>query len=1212
MAKRKTALRILSILLSLILVIGLMPLSALAAEGEEPDSAAEDTIDAPEKETAPEKEPETVTPAPRTAEPEPAPAEPEPAELKPTAAPRISEPAAEPEGTPATPKPAEPAAKSEETYTVRYLTYTGGYSGPITSATFSHAAGETVNVSEYKRAISRDNSLLKNNEMYRYKFDGWSLTRGNVNDPVNTVYPLDYPKGSSFVMPAADVDLYAHYEVIEYYHWDLTVSLYGTVSHELNTSTEGGSGSITLSSQSDPYKVFATGLYSNGYPVVGTCYRSFEPQADSGYIFDGWYCNGEKLDVESLRAADFPALTTDMYDNGRNKIEAKFIENDGTYVSVKFQRDNGDGTYIVYYQQMLKKGAAMPTVDDPTWENHYFLGWDQTVPATVPETDVTYTARWLEGPDKSKFNTAEALFTIRCVTGGHQDETQGMYWGTSNDDITFDESRNVYVCTVTLDTIGTHLGVGPGSYSVLTGQEHFAQEKNPVIQLVWNGTKWVSDGEQVVKVYHETGDEPIPQEKLDSMEPIICVTDSANPDTYKKLKLIRGTYEVEYLQTTGDTRTASVTVTDFEPYAQALGSSYTPDWKNNLHEKSYYVFYLTRSLRTEHTANGSPYLAWGDWGYDKITTVFQSTGGVKHNEFECGKELLVKLKTYTITYTDLMEVLPAQEYQAVAGSNIPPYEFPEDYAAIADGEPVKIGEKWYRFTGWNPFVLFNATADQDYDFTAVWEEVFTVTFTDGARNGEVFEPIEFVAADGVAPWTGSSSPDEFNGSLVPDMDLNEIQLEDGSIFYGWDPDLVEYAVEHETITENVTFAAVWAKRVYVLFRDGADGEVFDEVDFEYLAGLQTFSAFMEENASGEPERDGYIFTSWQSVEDEEADGSYVDEETGYTVNWYWEDDEHMYRSFVIILDAQWEEEGNWKITIGHSCQFGNNLAIGYLVKDSDLEGCSNVRLVVSGKELTNYETVTSSGVPCHRFVFSNIAAKQMGDEFTAVLYAEKDGETLQSAPDKYSVKAYAYNRLKKSTDGTFKKLLVDMLNYGAAAQVYFGYKTGKPVNKDLTAEQMALGTQGTPTLSPVEPDSIPIENPTAAITGKNIAFENSIAMRFYMEFAEGQPTENVKLVVSYTSASGASVSKTIPYSQFGDYNETTKYGDITTISAKDMSVVITAKVFDGDTQISNAALYSVETYVYRRLQASENENFKNLIKELMKYGKSAEEYFGQH
>ena len=298
------------------------------------------------------------------------------------------------------------------------------------------------------------------------------------------------------------------------------------------------------------------------------------------------------------------------------------------------------------------------------------------------------------------------------------------------------------------------------------------------------------------------------------------------------------------------------------------------------------------------------------------------------------------------------------------------------------------------------------------------------------------------------------------------------------------------------------------------------------------------------------------------------------------------------------------------ITFIHSCAFGNNLSIGYLVKDSDLEGYSDFWLDVSGTELRNYSTITSGGVRYYRFVYSGIAAKQMGDELTAILYATKDGETLQSKPDIYSVKTYAYNQLGKSQDNTFKRLLVDMLNYGAAAQVYFNYDVGNPVNKDLTDAQKALGTPGTPTLTPVN-NSIPLAGATASFAGKNVAFQNSIALRFYMQFSAEQATENVKLVLSYTAADGAAVRKVIPYSEFGDYNATTKHGTISSISAKDMGAVVTAVIYDGDTPISETVKYSIETYAYNQLQKSTDENFKTLVTALMKYGKSAEAYFSQ-
>ena len=101
---------------------------------------------------------------------------------------------------------------------------------------------------------------------------------------------------------------------------------------------------------------------------------------------------------------------------------------------------------------------------------------------------------------------------------------------------------------------------------------------------------------------------------------------------------------------------------------------------------------------------------------------------------------------------------------------------------------------------------------------------------------------------------------------------------------------------------------------------------------------------------------------------------------------------------------------------------------------------------------------------------------------------------------------------------------------------------------------------------------------------------------------------NVKLNISYKTSSGATVTKTIPASQF------TKSGSyyivsIDTIAITDVRSVITAKIYDGSKQISNTFQYSIESYVNNRLQNSDSETFKNLVSEMMKFGISAEEHF---
>ena len=80
--------------------------------------------------------------------------------------------------------------------------------------------------------------------------------------------------------------------------------------------------------------------------------------------------------------------------------------------------------------------------------------------------------------------------------------------------------------------------------------------------------------------------------------------------------------------------------------------------------------------------------------------------------------------------------------------------------------------------------------------------------------------------------------------------------------------------------------------------------------------------------------------------------------------------------------------------------------------------------------LSSYKDATSGGVKYKRFEFSNVAAKEMGDELRAVLYADKNGKTYCSEVDIYSAKQYAYNMIgKDDTEIKVKTLLVDMLDY---------------------------------------------------------------------------------------------------------------------------------------------------------------------------------------
>ena len=87
-----------------------------------------------------------------------------------------------------------------------------------------------------------------------------------------------------------------------------------------------------------------------------------------------------------------------------------------------------------------------------------------------------------------------------------------------------------------------------------------------------------------------------------------------------------------------------------------------------------------------------------------------------------------------------------------------------------------------------------------------------------------------------------------------------------------------------------------------------------------------------------------------------------------------------------------------------------------------------------------------------------ISAKNMGEELYMKVYARlADGTYVYSQLINYSAKTYAMNMINKDGNGDdVKALCVALLNYGAAAQQYFGYKTDELMNADISEEAQAL------------------------------------------------------------------------------------------------------------------------------------------------------------
>ena len=309
------------------------------------------------------------------------------------------------------------------------------------------------------------------------------------------------------------------------------------------------------------------------------------------------------------------------------------------------------------------------------------------------------------------------------------------------------------------------------------------------------------------------------------------------------------------------------------------------------------------------------------------------------------------------------------------------------------------------------------------------------------------------------------------------------------------------------------------------------------------------------------------------------------------------------------------------VSFKHNCEFSSNIAMHYIVPQSELQEYDNIHLYIQMEKyaegaaeptlqeytITKWNEYSKDGVLYHEFVFPGIFAAEMGNQIYATLVAEKDGVEYRSEADVYSVRTYAYNRLAKTDSATFRKLLVDMLNYGAAAQIHFKKNAANPVNADLTEEQQALGTETDPALEGHESTET-LPEATAVISGKNLMFDTSVYLVYRLKFAEGQDMKNIKIVFSYESSKGEHKTQTVKASKFktsGEYY----LANCTVITPADMRCVVSATIYDGNTPISDTLNYSIETYVWKRLQGSDSETYKSLIMQMMKYGISVEEHF---
>ena len=281
-----------------------------------------------------------------------------------------------------------------------------------------------------------------------------------------------------------------------------------------------------------------------------------------------------------------------------------------------------------------------------------------------------------------------------------------------------------------------------------------------------------------------------------------------------------------------------------------------------------------------------------------------------------------------------------------------------------------------------------------------------------------------------------------------------------------------------------------------------------------------------------------------------------------------------------------------------------DLAMYFAFSKSDFDGEDYVACVSkSDEEVTeipfdDWLEITISDDEYYCVVYDGIAAKEMCEDVTVQIF--RDDEAVSEEYTE-SIRSYAMRVVNKSNVESLKSVMVDLLNYGAAAQGYFGYDTDNLANDLLTDEQ--LETYASENVSTASDTS---SGNSSLYLGASLTLESNITLSMLFDITPGEDTA---AVVEYTAYDGTEISKTITdFEAYTSDDGMTYYSvSVDSLSVADVATEITCTIYDGDTEIVTVS-ESQLSYISRNL--GDDGDLDALFTSLLKFGNSVCNYLG--
>lgn len=296
-----------------------------------------------------------------------------------------------------------------------------------------------------------------------------------------------------------------------------------------------------------------------------------------------------------------------------------------------------------------------------------------------------------------------------------------------------------------------------------------------------------------------------------------------------------------------------------------------------------------------------------------------------------------------------------------------------------------------------------------------------------------------------------------------------------------------------------------------------------------------------------------------------------------------------------------------------SITLDSDISLVYLVDPAVLERYQNATIVyrdasgtVQGASgLSKELTKTVNGKTYLYGEFTGIAAKEMTKDITATLEGTSDGGMTNCYSKAYTTSVADYAKRLIAMDGTskvLKTLLVDLVNYGASAQTYFGYNTSDLANADFDDYQTYASAKHSLTGFTNSGSSV-TNSGNVKISGRTLVLENRVGIAVIIDTSEYEG--NIADIT--INVNGTGVSDVIAGQDLKPYSTNKYYGVTYEILPTKMDETYTFTV-QVNGEASARMTYGISAYAYN-MRNNSNTKLVALLQDIMEYGNSALNYW---